>query len=38
MNYDKESGERDQRGENDEDRLTDDIEVLELGNLVHRKI
>ena len=28
----KESDERDQIGENDEDRLTDDIEVLKLGN------
>ena len=32
MSDDKESDERDQIGENDEDTLTDDIEVLKQGN------
>ena len=33
MSDDKESDERDQIGENDEDILTDDIEVLKPGKL-----
>ena len=38
MSDDKDSDKRYQIGENDEDGLTDDIEVLKLGNRVRRKI
>ena len=37
MNDEKDSDERDQMVENDEDRLTDDIDVLELEKLFLQK-
>ena len=38
MSYDKESGERDQMSKNDEEILTEDIKVLELGKFSSKKI
>ena len=37
MIYDKESDERNHIGKNDEDRLTDDIEVLKLVNFSSKR-
>ena len=37
MNYDKESDERDQISSNDEERVTDYIEVFKLGKLSSKK-
>ena len=37
MSYDKKYDEGYQISKNDEEKVTKDIEVLELGNLVHRK-
>ena len=37
MSDDKESDERDQIGENDEDRLTDGIKILKMGKLSSQK-
>ena len=33
----KETGERDHIGENDEERLTDDIDLLKMGKLISQK-
>ena len=37
MSYDKETDERDQTSKNDDEKMTEDIEVLKLGKLSSQK-